>query len=123
VYADQLEGMRTNFEMITDPAYATIRMAGVDASPESYASVFWNKENGNLYLNTGNLPKTDAEKQFQLWAIIDGVPVSAGVFDSSDGILQMPEIKGEAVAFAVTLEPRGGSESPTLKEMYVLGEA
>lgn len=123
VLAEQYEGLRTNYDLLKDPTFNTIRMAGQAASPNSFAAVIWNQENGNLYLDPGNLPETAADKQYQLWAIIDGVPVSAGVFDAEDDLLQMPEVSGEVAAFAVTLEPRGGSESPTLEQMYVLGEA
>ena len=62
------------------------------------------------------------ENQYQLWAIIDGKPVDAGVFDTSlAGLLKMKEIGNGAAAFAVTIEPRGGKASPTLETMQVVG--
>ncbi len=121
--AQQYEGMRTNYQVLTDPSFSTIHMGGQAASPESYASAVYDAASGKLFFNTGNLPETEADKQFQLWAIVEGVgPVSAGVFDKSSDLLQMPAIEGKVVAFAVTLEKRGGVESPTLEQMYVLGE-
>lgn len=38
-----------------------------------------------------------------------------------DTLLCIPFIDNPR-AFAVTLEPRGGSENPTLEQMYVIGE-
>ena len=64
-----------------------------------------------------------ADKQYQLWALKDGQPIDMGVFDPvtpEDGLLEMGRVPG-ADAFAVTLEPRGGSANPTLEEMYVYG--
>ena len=56
-------------------------------------------------------------------SIIDGKPVDAGVFDvGADGLLKMKSITGNAVAYAVTIEPKGGSESPSLETMQVYGE-
>jgi anti-sigma-K factor RskA len=120
--AENFEGLRTNYQLLTDPRYAAIRMTGQEVSPQSYATAVWNAESGKLFLDAGNLPETASDKQYQLWAIVEGVgPVSAGVFDPETELLDMPDISGEVTAFAVTLEPRGGSESPTLEQMYVLG--
>jgi anti-sigma-K factor RskA len=63
------------------------------------------------------------ENQYQLWAIVDGKPVDAGVFDGNlAGLLKMKNIPIGAVKFAVTVEPRGGKESPTLSTMQVIGD-
>jgi anti-sigma-K factor RskA len=62
------------------------------------------------------------ENQYQLWAIIDGKPVDAGVFDGNlAGLVKMKEIPSGAKTFAVTIEPRGGNASPTLEKMQVVG--
>jgi anti-sigma-K factor RskA len=46
------------------------------------------------------------------------------VFDKTSDSTDMKPMKStaEAQAFAVTLEPRGGSASPTMNEMMVLGK-
>ena len=63
------------------------------------------------------------ENQYQLWAIIDGKPVDAGVFDGNfSGLHKMKEIAKGAVLFAVTVEPRGGKAAPTMDTMQVKGE-
>ena len=70
------------------------------------------------------MPKNDKGHQYQLWAIVDKKPVSLGVFDKTDAdSVEMKEM-GSVVApqaFAVTLEPRGGSVNPTMDEMMVIG--
>jgi anti-sigma-K factor RskA len=59
-----------------------------------------------------------------LWAMVNGKPVDLGVFDAQNQpkklLLAMKEV-GDAQAFAVTLEKRGGSASPTMEKMVVLG--
>jgi len=71
-----------------------------------------------------DMPKNDKDHQYQLWALVGGKPVDLGVFDktSSDSV-EMKEMKSLALAqaFAVTLEPRGGSVNPTMDQMMVIG--
>ena len=40
--------------------------------------------NGKLYFNANNLPKSPNQKQYQLWAIVNGKPVDAGLVDATD---------------------------------------
>lgn len=105
-----------------DTAYAKVNMQGLEIAPNAYAVVYWNNTSENVYLNSSGLPPPATDKQYQLWAIVDGKPVDAGVFDITTGtsLTKMQNIRN-ASAFAVTLEPKGGSESPTLEAMYVMG--
>ena len=41
--------------------------------------------------------------------------------DFENKILAMKVPKGNIAAFAITLEKQGGSPTPTLEEMYVIG--
>ena len=70
------------------------------------------------------MPMNDKEHQYQLWALVKGKPVDLGVFDKTPDSAAMKEMKpiAYADAFAVTLEPRGGSPSPTMDEMMVIGK-
>ncbi|MBC7829866.1 MAG: anti-sigma factor [Chitinophagaceae bacterium] len=112
--------------MLRDPDMAVIKMPGtnVPTSPDSssVATVYWNTKSKDVYLLVNNLPQPPSDKQYQLWAIVDGQPVDAGVFDvqSVDGLLRMKNMP-RAQIFAVTLEKRGGSVAPE-GPMYVLGK-
>ena len=69
-----------------------------------------------------SLPAPSEEQQYQLWAIVDGQPVDAGVFDIEKGnILQQLKTISNAQAFAVTLEKKGGSPTPTLAALFLIG--
>lgn len=77
-------------------------------------------------LNVENLPMPPSGKQYQLWALKDGKPIDAGVFDMIPGtegdMHMMPVTIADADAFAVTLEKKGGSPSPTLTQLYAMGK-
>ena len=59
------------------------------------------------------MQQTPTGKQYQLWAIVDGKPVDAGVINNCIGLCKMKKID-HAEAFAITLEKEGGSPTPTL---------
>lgn len=109
--------------IMQDPAYQKIMMPGIkEKSPESIATVYWNKNKKAVYLNPNNLPHPTDDKQFQLWVIKDGVPVDMGMLPqdfTSDSLVKMHDIDN-AQAFAITLEKEGGVPSPTMSEMYVM---
>lgn len=121
--AQQLIITQQNLKIISDPAFQEVKMAGLPISPNSFAQVYWNSDNNEVYLQAGSLAAPSANKQYQLWAIVDGSPVSAGVFDLEEtpALIKMQSIS-DASAFAITLENQGGVVSPTLDQMYVIGE-
>lgn len=111
---------------LTDTGMAVIKMGGNvvkgSPAPASLATVYWDTRSKDVYLMANNLPRPGAGKQYQLWAIVDGKPVDAGVFDMPEGhvMMKMKNIP-RAQLFAVTLEQKGGSPTPQ-GPMYVMGK-
>ncbi|MGI4020135.1 MAG: anti-sigma factor [Janthinobacterium lividum] len=107
----------------SDPDTRFIKLKGTKDS--SVLLVTWNPEKKKLWINkkASTLPENDQEHQYQLWAIRKLKPISLGVFDvrKTDSIMEKMSSIDRASAFAVTLEPRGGSEKPTLKQMVAMG--
>lgn len=99
-----------------------VRMDGVEISPESYANVFWNKNTNAVFISVDNLPEPPHGHQYQLWAIESGkAPIDAGIFDHNKLVQELKIIKGEVLAFAVTLEKEGGTPNATVEKTYVKG--
>lgn len=120
----RIDKIETDLKVVNDPGFSRIIMKGTDNAPQALASVYWNASSKEVYLNIQNMKELAQEHQYQLWAIIDGKPVDAGVFDgnlAALGLVKMKNIPEGAAAFAVTVEPRGGKESPTLSTMQVVG--
>jgi anti-sigma-K factor RskA len=109
-------------DMSNDSNVAVVKMLGVKDHPGDRATVFWNKESKDVYLMVNNLPQPPTGKQYQLWAIVNGQPVDAGMVNWEAGNMKVP-IKNvpAAQAFAITLEQEGGSQTPTPNAMHVLG--
>ena len=120
----QLSQQELILSMLRDGNYRPVRLQGVEAHPEANALVYWNPEEEKVYIDAVQLPAPPAGKQYQLWALLDGKPIDAGLISLENGQAAMQEMKGikAAQAFAVTLEPTGGSVNPTLEQLYVMGE-
>ncbi len=111
--------------VFTNADFKVVKLNGTANSLDSKMLVAFNAKDQKVVidLRSMKMPENDKDHQYQLWALVNGKPVDLGVFDADDnlaGLKNMKEI-GEAQAFAVTLEPRGGSVSPSMDKMMVMG--
>ncbi len=122
VVNNRIDRIENDIKILNDPAFTRIIMSGTPNATEAKAYVYWNEQSHEVYLSLQNMRELSQEKQYQLWAIIDGKPMDVGVFDGNlAGLLKMKDIGKGAAAFAVTIEPRGGKSSPSLETMQVVG--
>ncbi|MDB5108902.1 MAG: Anti-sigma-K factor rskA [Mucilaginibacter sp.] len=110
-----------------DTCFKVVRLKPTGKVPNIGITVAWNpvKKKVMIDMATMKMPKNDKTHQYQLWALVGGKPVDLGVFDkTASDTTAMKQMKSiaSADAFAVTLEPRGGSINPTMSEMMVLGK-
>lgn len=132
---DDLDALQANFNQ-TNEQFADIRqsntqkitLGGQEIVPDAAATVFWNPDQTTVYVDASQLPEPPEGKVYQLWWLSSLDPLTphdAGLleqFATNESKLFSPNRSvGEAVAFAITLEPAGGSTSPTLEQLYVLG--
>jgi len=121
----KLNEMETDMRVIT--GRESIKMAslkGTDISPQSYTTVYWDTTSHDVYLMTNNLPVPANDKQYQLWAFINGQPVDLGYFDIKKERLLIQAKNAQGVeAFAITLEKKGRPD-PSKPEgaVYVMGK-
>ena len=105
-------------DVVSNPNVTVVNMVGTQVAPKSSANIYWDSASSNVYLVVKNMPKLPSDQQYQLWALIDSKPKDLGVFDATDQkvILKMKNTQ-KAQAFAITIEQKGGSPSPTLQKM------
>ena len=115
------EKIQSGLDFLASAETKAVPLGGTDISKSSKAFVFWNPNTAEVRFRIADLPELPTDKQYQLWALKDGKPIDLGVFDVEEGLLAMKAIDG-AQAFAVTLEPAGGSVNPTLDQMYLYGD-
>jgi anti-sigma-K factor RskA len=118
-----LETKNNEVAMMMKPGNKMIALKGMDLSPASSATIIWNTNDKSVYINGASLPMPSGGKQYQLWALVDGKPVDAGIFTMTGGTFLLQKMKDmpDAQAFAVTLEKAGGSVFPTMEAMFLMG--
>ena len=118
----RLDQVEQDIQVFQNPDFKKIILTGTTNAPEALASVYWNEKTSELFLSVQNMKVLSAQNQYQLWAIIDGKPVDAGVFNSAvTGLVRMKNVSKGAATFAVTIEHLGGNSAPTLETMQVAG--
>lgn len=115
-------------DVIRDQNNTVVTLAGQAVSPTSYAKAYYNKQTKEVYIDAAGLPEPPEGKVYQIWALKLQpalVPTSIGLlenFTAEETKVFKVENADGAEAFGITLEPAGGSASPTLEQLYTLGK-
>jgi anti-sigma-K factor RskA len=109
-----------------DKDIISVALAGQKVSPNSYAKVYWDKKINSIYLDAQGLPAPPKGKVYQVWSLKMSplTPTSLGTiatFMADANKIFTIENANESEAFGITLEDEGGSEFPTLEQLYTLG--
>lgn len=123
---EQLKSAQEKSEMFTAPDTRVATLSGTEMAPRAQARLAYNKA-GKAMMIVDGLPPAPAGKDYQIWFIAGGKPLPGGVFKpDAAGHFEMhdqvPAAAQAAAAFAVTLEPQGGTLAPT-GQKYLLGAA
>ena len=119
----QLRKMEEDGRRMQSPHVKMAAMQGTAHAPGAFATVYWDTASKDVYMMINNLPQPASDKQYQLWALINNQPVDLGVFEMKQQqlLVKMKNVQN-AQAFAVTLEQRGGSPTPTMEALYAMGK-
>lgn len=122
----QLDEAKQSLKIFRNPdEYKLVSLKGTNNAPTASMVVAFSPQKAEVMIDPASMkmPPNSAEHQYQLWALVNGKPVDLGVFDvksDSTGMIKMKSLRN-AQAFAVTLEPRGGSVNPTMEQMMLMG--
>lgn len=118
----RLDAREALLARLTDPSTEVITLAATDDAPRIRIVV--DRQRKVAVLSAAQLAEPEAGKTYQLWRIVDGAPVPSVTFrPDAQGTVAALEVPvpadGELTALAVTLEPDGGSTTPTLPILFV----
>lgn len=124
--ADLVGAYQNTKAMMSDTGMQTIVMHTMQKGHPMAATLYWSREKGDAYVSVDGLPAPPSGMQYQLWVMQGGKPVDMGVLPNN--MANTPAIKkvnmrvmsGEA--FAISLEKQGGSPTPTMQNIYVMGK-
>jgi anti-sigma-K factor RskA len=95
------------------------------AAPQPQGRAVYLARSGTLVFLASNMPGLPPEKTYELWLIpVSGTPIPAGVFrpnaEGSGSVVEPPLVPGiQAKTFAITVEPKEGSQAPTSQPIMV----
>jgi len=114
----ELQQSREFVQLVTSPGARVTELRATDAAASASATIAYDR-NGRAILLASNLPKVPQGKAYQLWFLVGHAPPTPGKTfapdSSGQGVLkeQMPREALDSPVFAITLEPAGGSTTPT----------
>ncbi|MFH6959915.1 anti-sigma factor domain-containing protein [Flavobacterium aquidurense] len=117
-----------NLTIVRDIKNTGVTLGGQAVSPNSFAKVYWNKQTKTTYIDAAGLPAPPKGMVYQVWSLkLSPVltPTSIGLLDNFEGNSQKIFAVSQtdsAEAFGITLEPAGGSLTPTMTQLYTLGK-
>ena len=121
-----LEKTQDLLNTLRDKDISVIPLGGQEVSPTSYAKAYWNKQEEKVFIDAQGLPEPPDGFVYQVWSLKLSplTPTSMGLledFATDDNKVFALNNPNDSEAFGITLEPAGGSESPTLEQLYALG--
>lgn len=121
-----LEQTQELLNTLRDKNISVIPLGGQDVSPTSYAKAYWNKQEEKVFIDAKGLPEPPDGFVYQVWSLKLSplTPTSMGLledFATDENKVFALNNPNNSEAFGITLEPAGGSESPTLEQLYTLG--
>jgi|GEM_PF-6649242 len=131
----QLDSLYTNYQILHTSASQSagllramsnndiqhIRLEGMPIASEASAYIYWNPENGQVYVNPAGLPSLEKNEYYQVWAFKGNNAISLGVIDMNKApylIQRMRDVK-DADDFAIIRVEEGEKSRPMLENMVV----
>lgn len=123
---NSLEEAQTLITVLRDDNITRIPLAGQVNFENTYAKVYWDKTSQRIFLDAQGLPEPPEGKVYQVWSLKLSplTPTNLGTIDNfttdANKIFEI-ENANQSEAFGITLEPAGGSETPTMEQLYTFG--
>lgn len=105
------------YEELKDPNNQIININATEKYPESNLYFHYNPVSGRNFLQIKNLPPIAANQSYQLWSLKGDQAIPLDVFQGDGDNLFEVLFEENSDAYAITIEPRGGQDTPTLDNM------
>ena len=124
--SNDLENTKELLSIVRNEEFVKVPLGAQAVSKDAYAAVYWDTKNNKAYIDAKGLPKPPKGKVYQVWSLkLEPLtPTSIGLLEdmvSNDNLIFELDNPNASQAFGITLEPEGGSEGPSLDQLYVLG--
>ncbi|MEE9362846.1 MAG: anti-sigma factor [Cellulophaga sp.] len=114
----QLDDVRNQFIVLNSPLTRKYNVRGNRKARNLKAIAYINPVKKLSYINVSNLPTLEENKCFQMWTEVNGTMVNLGVIKEAINetkLLALPYAEN-AISY-ITIEPKGGNTTPTVKNI------
>jgi anti-sigma-K factor RskA len=101
---------------LSHPETEQYMLQGNEQQPEAKLVSYVNHSNKTVMVNTSQMTALDDAHDYQMWADVEGEMIDMGVINLEKPLLAMNYIE-QAESFNITIEPKGGSEHPTVSNL------
>lgn len=117
---------RELLNVLRDRSILRIELQGQEVAPQAFATAYWDENSNTTYIDAKDLPPPPRGMVYQVWSLKlqPLTPTSIGLlenFEEDENQIFILSNSNDSEAFGITLEPAGGSESPTMEQLYTLG--
>jgi anti-sigma-K factor RskA len=125
--AQTIELQRTHeiVATLTAPDAQIVPVVAPNTPPQPQGKAIYVRDRSSLVFIASNLPAPPPQKTYELWLIpAQGAPIPAGLFKPNqrgNATVVNPPLPAnvQAKAFAITVEPEGGSITPTMPSVMM----
>lgn len=98
-----------------------IHLQGTPIANGAHAVAYWNEIAQKACVNLVEMPAIPEDKQYQIWADVHGEMINLGLLTAQKKQFQDILFIKDANSLNITLEPKGGSQHPTVNLLMVNG--
>ncbi len=103
-------------ESINNPDVTPLVLYGNAKAPNGKVIAYINHKSQLVLVNPKGLPRLPKDKTYQMWSDVNGEMINMGIVPTDKELVALKYIEN-AESLNLTIEPAGGSEHPTVKEL------
>lgn len=105
-------------ERLQDPDNDVLVITPTEKYAETEIFLIYNSNDQQNFVQVRNLPIISDQQSFQLWSLKEGQnPIPLTVFQGDEGFFIPVEYESGTATYAITIEPFGGGQVPTLEDL------
>lgn len=112
----KLSQTQQQYNVVNNPQVIPLRLVGNQKMPQAVALIYLNHEQMEVVINSQGMPALPKDKDYQLWADVDGEMINMGVVPAEQQLVKMKYIPN-ASSINITIEPAGGNDHATVEQL------
>ncbi len=109
--------LQKQLEFINHSETDKFLLKGNEKATDFQVIAYWNDFAKKSMLRINEMPQLPDNQCFQMWADVDGKMLNLGIINSTDDLFVDFKYLANAESLNVTIEPKGGSDHPTVVDL------